>query len=389
MYNMLSDDRIKCLSIIINMPMRTYLELIADVYAEDGGLENQRGPLKTKTAVTIRKRMVSDIQAGAVLPPVVLGVLVESGLLPEFEAITTSHSLLGKLTGPARQVQLSIIDGMQRTTAMKNAVDLDPEAGARNIRVEFWVAELISSLIYRMLILNTGQVPWELARQLQTVYAQFLTRISGELGHDVEIFLKDDDRRRSSAAQYQASSIIELLLIFSSRRTELDIRDKVAEDFARLDAIEGTSHSGFLDDFVATLKLMAKLDRAFALGDEPSDRKRFRKGKDIFASFPALVGFCAAVSIYLFDEPGFDTEWDAVPRKLAEVQVAITKLTDRINRMDAHDASEFLQLDLVEERLKTRSTQVGRFEREFFRNAFSKLIILAERLPNLAPCWRA
>ncbi len=70
----------------------------------------------------------------------------------------------------------SIIDGMQRTTALQEAKDSFGE-NQLNIRVEFWIADKLNSLIYRMLVLNTGQVPWEMARQLETIYSQLLKSI--------------------------------------------------------------------------------------------------------------------------------------------------------------------------------------------------------------------
>ena len=50
------------------------------------------------------------------------------------------------------------------------ALEEDELAAEREVREEFWVAEKVNSLIYRMLVLNTGQVPWETGRQLETVY---------------------------------------------------------------------------------------------------------------------------------------------------------------------------------------------------------------------------
>lgn len=35
---------------------------------------------------------------------------------------------------------------------------------------EFWLAKSVRALVYRMLVLNTGQVPWTLSRQLGVVF---------------------------------------------------------------------------------------------------------------------------------------------------------------------------------------------------------------------------
>jgi len=389
MYDIELDQRIKCLSIMTSMKLSVYLDLVEAVYVNQGGLENQRGPLKTKTGVAIRNRMVCDIQDGTVLPPVVLGVLVDSETeITQFGALRSSEELISAIPQDKAQ-RLSIIDGMQRTTDMKEALLNSPNIANKKVRVEFWIAQSPGSLIYRMLILNSGQVPWELSRQLQTVYTPFLLSIKQQLV-DIEIFTRDDRRRRSAAGQYQGSNIIELLLIFSSRRTELDIRDKVAEDFARLDAIESTAHAEFLEYFVVTLRLMSKLDHAFSRVElANTDNTRFKSGKDIFSSFPAMVGFCSAVSICLFDEPGFKIDWDGVAPKMHGMEQSILGLTERMRHMSLEELCDFVQLELLEEKLSQRSGQVGRFERDFFNRAFSSLIRNADRLTSMEPCWKA
>lgn len=63
--------------------------------------------------------------------------------------------------------ELCIIDGMQRTQAM---LDAGENFLSREIRVELWLSESLNKLIYRMLVLNTGQVPWTMQRQLEVVY---------------------------------------------------------------------------------------------------------------------------------------------------------------------------------------------------------------------------
>lgn len=243
-----------------------------------------------------------------------------------------------------------------------------------------------------MLVLNTGQVPWEIGRQLETVYSQLLYIIKSEIGTSAEIFSRDDARRRSDSGQFQASSIIRLFLAFSSRRAEFDLKDKVAEDFARLDAIEASSHSDFLGLFIRTLRLVVDLDRVFssaprALRGDP--QVRIADGNEIFQSFPALVGFFVATSIKLFDEPGFDVDWAGAEQRMQEIEGAVGSLVSRLSKMPPQEIEDFLQLSILNTRLEQRSGQVGRFERDLFVRAFRSMIENAGRLKDMTPCWRA
>jgi hypothetical protein len=77
----LFDDRTDCFSVQTTMPIRAYLKLVEGAHSMRGGLPGQRDTLKTTTAKRIRTRMVTDIRRGAVLPPVVLGAVVDDDAL--------------------------------------------------------------------------------------------------------------------------------------------------------------------------------------------------------------------------------------------------------------------------------------------------------------------
>lgn len=323
------------------------------------------------------------------MPPVVVGVLIDSGDYGRAKSAADLSTFM-QVIKPYHAEGISIIDGMQRTTAMLDAIKSDLRVAELPIRVEFWVSEKLNSLIYRMLVLNTGQVPWEIGRQLETVYSQFLKRIRDELGRDAEVFLLDTQRRRVQSGQYQSKNVVELLLLFSSRRTELDIKDRIAEDFTRLDAIETTAHSEFLDYFIDTIRLMSKVDRQFArVTHGPDQNVRIKSGKDVFQSFPAMAGFCTAVAVEVFDEPGFPIDWGSTMAKMQAIRASVHQLEGKLGKMSEPAMDEFMQLQLLEERLSQRSGQVGRFEREFFRRAFSAMFRNADRLADMTPCWMA
>lgn len=388
--SILHDERVDCYSIMTEMEIADFLRLVTDVYKERGGIEGQRAPLKTKTGISIRSRLVNDLVDGAVIPPIVIGVQATEVLLEAITKPAKDDSLLEQIVA-LEAASLSIIDGMQRTTALLEAVGQKPALGKDRLRVEFWVSQNLNSLIYRMLVLNTGQVPWEISRQLETIYSQLLSIIKDELGPDAEIFTLNEERRRSEGGQYQASTVIRLFLAFSSRKPEFDLKDKVAEDFARMDAIEASSHREFLDYFIRTLKLAAKLDKLFSRSSAApaASKDRIADGKELFQSFPALTGFFVAVAVKIFDEPGFDIDWKQAAEKLQDVEAAITGLINSQAGSTQVQIDEFLQLETLNLRLAQRSGQVGRFERDLFVRSFTFMIEKAARLKDMAPAWRA
>lgn len=132
----LIDHRGNCMSVIFTVPFSQYEALINCAYKSRGGIEGQRGALKSSTAIRIRKRMIDDIVSGTVLPPVVIGAAVEGIDYQEFSQKSETE-LIHWLTQNAED--LSLIDGMQRTTAMLEAARL-ADLSDYKLRVELWLA---------------------------------------------------------------------------------------------------------------------------------------------------------------------------------------------------------------------------------------------------------
>lgn len=379
--NALYDQRVNCYSVMVEMSISEFLELVDSSYKDRGGIEGQRSALKTKTALIIRKRMVEDVRKGTVLPAIVLGIHNSDKQISDM-----SEDIFNNIINNINPMSISIIDGMQRTTALKEAKDSFEKD--LNIRVEFWIADKLNSLIYRMLVLNTGQVPWEMARQLETIYSQLLTSIKEKISIDeIEIFKKDNKPRILSDTQFEAHKIIHLYMVFASRRYDFNLKDKVAEDFARLDTIETNSIDDFVNYFVECFEILFKLNRAFSKAKQETNQ-RIKLGTDIFNSDTALTGFFAAISVRLFKKPGYTISTNEDIRKeMGIIKGNIEILLNKLEHKDVEELTEFLSLNTLDERLNQKSGQVGKFERDLFFSAFTTLINDAKDLDNLDPCW--
>ena len=335
---LLRDGENESLSIMFSMKIGDYVELVNSAYKQSGGIENQRTALKTKTGQRIRRRMVDDITKGTILPPVVLGATVDSQLYERFSDLKSESEVLKLLD---KLDELSIIDGMQRTTALQEALaKLNESDQAREkisnslVRVELWVAKSVNSLIYRMLVLNTGQVPWDMKRQLQTIYKSILKEVNQSVSNINILDLKEPSRR-TKGGQFQGDKLIEYFLAFSSRKTKIDIKEKVAEDFARMDVTEATSSNKFLPSFMTSLQLLVDLDNEFSRATlKSSDNQelygKIKQGKDIFQSSPAGIGFVTACSIFLFGRAGYAVKEEQVIGKKAQLEANVNALVGKL-----------------------------------------------------------
>jgi hypothetical protein len=389
--NRLHDTRVDCHSIMTTMRTEDYLALVEDAYANRGGIEFQREKLRTTSAIRIRRRMVEDIIHGAVLPPVVVGVV-----LPH-----TTFATVGKLAasgvGPMVKKQtadrISIIDGMQRTTALREAMTAEPDVGKRLMRVEFWISESTNSLIYRMLVLNTGQVPWNLRSQVEVVFRSLILEVE-EAVNDLEVLQQADGRRRSKGGQFQANELVELFLVFGARKEKIDIRERLADEFTKLDFMEAASDKDFAKHFCNALDVLVRLDVLFDRFKKPRGAKdaiRFATGKDLFASQPACVGLITAIAAEVFGRPGVNRPASDQTKRLDKILKGLSRLEKRLQKAQSDQIGEFLGLQTLNEAISRGKSglSVGDMEREFFLKSFQVLMEEDFNLADMTPCWRA
>lgn len=381
----LKDNRTNCYSLIFEMTVKDYLNLVEEIYKDKGGLKGQREPLKSSSAMRIRKQMVKDIKAGSVLPPIVLGLIIseeEFILIPEKD-----NFQFVELISDVKNGNLTIIDGMQRTTALTEAIE-DGASEASQIRVEFWVSVKLNSLIYRMLVLNTGQVPWNLRRQVETVFSTMINEMKSAIP-EMEVYFIDDANRRTQGGQYHANDLIELYLAFGGRKEKVDTKERLADEFTRLDFIEATENKDFADIFYKTLRTLTLIDIEFSRYQTTEGENRFNSGKDLFKSQPARVGFVTAISKKIYGRPGIEKSEKEVLMSLDKVENITRPLIQKLSKMENEELGLFLSLNTLSEKLSVKSSRVGDFEREFFTKSFETLMDVGSEISNLEVCWQS
>lgn len=384
--DLLHDRRTDCHSVQLTLSVGRYLDLAKTAHEKQGGIAGQRDVLKTTTAKRIRERMIGDIRKGAVLPPVVLGVVVRDDIFDGVQSGAISND--ADFINAVSTAELTIIDGMQRTAALQEAAAIDANVKEDGMRVEFWLAKSVRSLVYRMLVLNTGQVPWTLARQLSVVYSPLLSEIRAQVTNIDRIFSPEKPGRRVSSGQFSSDAVVEIYLAFSLRKTNVDTRETLSEEFSRLDFVDNLSNAGFQQSFYSALAALVSLDRAFDLYDPPQGG-RFSRGRDIFGGQPARIGFIVAVAQNVLGRPGLDRDPSERDSRMQKIIGGASALSARLSGLPAGEVGEFLRLDVLGEILDKKVGQVGRYERGIFFEAFKVLIDEGFGVPNMEPCWRA
>ena len=277
---------------------------------------------------------------------------------------------------------------MQRTAALLEASQQNDQVLSRDMRVEVWLSSNVKSLVYRMLVLNTTQIPWTLGRQLTVVYDPLLREIKERVPSIEKLITLETPGRRVSPAQYPGEALIELYLAFSLRKTNVDQTEALSEEFSRLDLVENLSDDDFHDQFYLMLGMLADLDRCFSRFDSGSSDK-FAKGRNIFDSQPARVGFVVAIANHVLGRAGQDRPSEDRARRLKDTHENLSKLVAVLGALEPSELGEFLQLDILREVVSKRVGQVGRFERAVFFEAFKVMIEDNHSLSSMEACWRA
>lgn len=383
--NAIHDSRIDCYSVMTQMLVGDYLKVVAKAVANQGGIDGQRAVLGTTTARRIRDRMVSDLTQGTVLPPIVIGVVVDDSTFEEMPPpdFDTLQAILATVPGE----DVSIIDGMQRTAALRAASERDERVLSRPMRVEFWFTGSVRALIYRMLVLNTGQVPWTLDRQIAVVFASMLGELRERVPALEKLITPDDPGRRVGPAQLRFDSIVEMYMAFSLRKSSIDTKEQVSDEFSRLDFVENLDDVNFQDQFYDVLSMLVDLDKSFARATSTDESGL--SGRQVFDRQPARVGFAVALGIKIIGRPGEDRAPEQKAAVLNRLKSEHAVFLAKLQALDDQDLRDFLRLDVLEEVLNRRAGQVGRYERGVFQEAFKVLVDEHFDVESMEICWRA
>lgn len=386
--HVLKDSRVNCYSVMTVMRVGDYLRIVTEAYQNRGGIEGQRDSLKTNTAIRIRQTMIKDLTTGAVLPPVVLGAVLSESQMALLQ--TAEPSEISELLQGIQNDQTVIIDGMQRTTALLEVTGKVSEINEREMWVEYWIASSTNSLIYRMLVLNTGQVPWNLRRQIEVVFKSMIKEI-GEKVTSIQLLAVDESKRRTKSGQFQVDRIIELFLVFGARKHNVIVKEKLAEEFTRLDFIEASSDNEFTETFYKVLQCLVDFDKALGKYFGKNAEGRFSEGNDLFSSQPACIGYMTAAALDIFGRPGEKQRTQQEQQaKLSKLQEHAKKLVENLSAKSPEEIEQFLDFPTLNELFsEKRPGSVGDFERDFFLKAFQALIEEKFDLESMTLCWRA
>ena len=349
------DRNLNCYSVLTVVSIPDFIEFVKPIHEDKGNIDEQREVLQTRSAKIIRNQMVEDLEKGGILPPIVLGIISDQNIHEYnfFDLIKNKE-------------KISILDGMQRIQALKYA--LRNYNIHHNLRVEFWFAEDESALLYRMLVLNSGQIPWGLDQQLEVVFKPILKRLKYRV-HYLDNLI--------SQKLYKQSEIVELFLAFTSRKVRIDKKQQLAEYHAALDIMSLIREKSglIIDKFEEIFILMTEIDQLLSKIED----------RYIFNNQTARVGFMVACAEKIFGLLGshLEKEYEQVNENFHNIISKLNKLKSKIESQNIEQNRNFLDLGLLKEKLQSIRKEK---HRQAFLDGF-KVIFSEDEINSFAVCW--
>lgn len=300
------DIRTGTFVVYVQANISTYLNLIGDDFDE---FEIQRRRVQHKAY----SRMRSDIVSGTLLPAITLSVkkdYIETFL----NKINNDQELLKVMNAPGR---VNILDGLQRTHIL---ADIKKDGhifdDGQTILLEYWLEGNVNNLIYRIIVLNSGQKPMSMRHQIELLFSTTKENLRESIP-DIEIFTERDEARRTRAGKYALERLAISYYAFIMKSTEIDkeniIAQKIIEDSILEEGEEElgkkfSKFTGYLQKFYLMDKEIFRLYDAEAcawLGSE---------------NF--MISFFAAISNFSIDEKRERRISEALDKLIADLGVA-------------------------------------------------------------------
>ncbi len=289
------DERVESTNVLVEVTIKEYLRF-APKLIEKRNNEFQRR--RVRAAGRIYSLLKEDLGKGCIVPPIVLAHTD----LKDYENMT-DDDLVRYIETNAED--FLIIDGLQRTYTF-----MDAEPGSydciSNLRLEIYLGIRKQAVLYRMLTLNSGQMPMSLRHQIEILYSNYL-----KIPTDEGIKLITGADKPGKVGEYNFSDVIDGFHSYI-RRNALPIdRETVLENIKSLSGLSKSLSSprkeeqkdDLFHEYLTTFhSFFTKMESLY--GDwkyEKSDYYEFpgkpfgKNVKSIFSKPAVMTGFGSAV----------------------------------------------------------------------------------------------
>ncbi|MBI9058395.1 MAG: hypothetical protein JEZ01_11590 [Labilibaculum sp.] len=361
------DNRAKTHVIYALIKISDYLDFIGDKFDEFGiqrKRENHKGYARLK----------KDIREGAVLPPITLAVKPENvRVYSQFINPAKFNELAESLE---KDNDIYILDGLQRTHIIK---DLKEEGFVFNdeqqLMLEFWFEEDMGNLIYRLIVLNSGQKPMSMRHQVELLFMTMQDKLKEDIP-GLEMFNEREKKNRTTANMFPFDRIVSGYHSLLNESPEINKGKLISE---KLDSGRVITDSELVilqryDEYTNYLKKYLKLDKeVFRIYNK---YKPLTSAKNWLADENIVNSFFASIGV-LSEEPIFKERIDRSIDKL---------IIDLSEAAEGSDPLYLRKYDEIRQNFNPKQFNIGFITRKTVMSCFSEFF-RNEGLLSFEKCW--
>lgn len=319
-------------------------------------------------------RLKKDIKKGALIPPITLALKPElvSSFLQLVNAQKTSEiesKLLSKST-------VYILDGLQRTHIIN---DLKDEGTVfkkeQKLLLEFWFEEDMGNLIYRLIVLNSGQKPMSMRHQIELLFMTMQDKLKTDIPGLI-MYNEREMKARDGAKKFPFERIVTGYHSYLNESPEIDKgkiivekldSGKVITDQELVILERYSEYTKFLSEY---LKIDQEAFRIYEKFTGHSGAKNWLADENVVNAYFAAIGMLSSV-------PEFRQRIEKSSRKL---------LSDLKLAKVGEDPFSLVEFDKIREKFNPKQFNVGFITRKTIMNCFLEYF-KGEGLFSFKKCW--
>lgn len=239
------------------------------------------------------KRLKDDLKNGALIPGITLAIEPSkaSEIIPIIESRDNSRIIdaIKKLND-----NIYILDGLQRSHKINELLDSGVKFNIeQKLLLEIWIEPEISNLVYRLIVLNSGQKPMSMRHQIELLFTTMRITLMKEID-GLEILVENEEDKRTQALQFPFERLVTAYYSFLTKSPEVDkssiVSQKLVEEKIMDDSEEFLSESfkSFKEYLIKYCALDKELFRIYEKGAFKNFRNWFAEANTINSFFSSV-----------------------------------------------------------------------------------------------------
>ena len=218
----------------------------------------------------------------------------------------------------------------------------------QKILLEIWFEKEINHLIYRLIVLNSGQKPMSMRHQVELLFMTLKNNLMNDID-GLELYLEKDGQIRSKAKKFAFDRIVNAYYSFLTKSPETDRDNLVVKKLSEDDILSSTetelneNYSSFKKYLIKYCELDSEIYRVYQNNEEYSNYKNW------FSEENTMKAFFAAVSKFKIDE-----------KRESRMDNALEKLLKTLQSSDPNiDVLCFEQYSNIKSGIDSKKSNVG------------------------------